>query len=90
MKQFLIATLVCVNVALLLVLMLGSDRPSAEAQVYGSGNDYVVTTGHISDTWDALYIIDRRTRKLGAWRVDRTTKKLTPYRGRDLAADFKR
>lgn len=87
MKKTLIVSLVCVNVVLLLALIvLNTDR--AEAQSLRGGNDYLVVTGRIEATVDAVYVLDMKTRRLAAWRFDPNTKRLRPYKGRLMTADF--
>lgn len=88
MKRTLIVTLVCVNVVLLAAL-IGVNLNRAEAQTLRGGNDYIMATGKIEASFDAVYVIDLRTRSLAAWRFDRTAKRLRPYKGRKLASDFK-
>lgn len=89
MKNLVIVMLVCVNVALLGVLMLGLAPQPAKAQVVGGGTNYVMHTAKISDNYDAVYVIDLRSRKMLAFRIDKTSKKLTPYTGVDLVRDFR-
>jgi len=90
MRRMLIVTLVCVNAALLLALVLGAKTPPANAQVVGGGADYLAVTGRIGSTNDAIYMIDLGQRKLAAFRYDPNTKDLQQYRGRDLVKDFGR
>ena len=47
-----------------------------------------MVTGRIESGFEAVYILDLKTRKLGAWRFDRTAKIFKPYRGRVLTSDF--
>ena len=69
------------------------NQPTAQAQMAYRGmypvTNYVVMTGKIGETWDALYVIDLSTRKLAAWKWDRTTKRLVVLSGRVLDKDFK-
>ena len=89
MKKTLIVTLACVNVALLGALVLGTATPTADAQVFGGGRDYLMLTANIGTDNDAVYIIDLATRRMLTWRYDRTNKRLAPFRGRDLTNDFR-
>lgn len=89
MKKPLIVALVCVNVVLLAALVALNLEP-AQAQVMRGGNDYLMTTGRVEASFDAVYVIDLKTRRLAAWRFDRTRKRLIPYRGRSLVTDFGR
>ena len=92
MKKVLIVTLVGINAALLLALMLGAGTGRADAQgVLGATTDYLVVTGQITSGWDGVYVIDLRKRYMVAFRFDKTKQKLIPYRGvRKLLLDFKR
>ena len=90
MKKALIVALVCVNVALLAAL-IGVNLNRAEAQTERGGNDYIMVTAQIEATpFDAVFVVDLKTRRMAGWRFDRTTKRMVPYKGRDLKADFKR
>ena len=89
MKRPLIITLVCVNAALLLALVLGTTIPRATAQVPGGGADYLLLTGQMSANYDAIYVLDLAQSRLLAYRFDRTRKTLIPYRGRPLRDDFR-
>ncbi|MHC4294227.1 MAG: hypothetical protein ACYSTL_01435 [Planctomycetota bacterium] len=90
MKKVLIITLVCVNVVLLASLILVAGVGRAEAQVYRGGTDYLMVTGKIGTNWEAVYVIDMETRRLLAWRFDRTKNRLLRFRGRMLQNDFRR
>ena len=89
MKKTLIVVLVCVNVTLLAALIaVNLDR--ADAQVVRGGNDFIMATGKVESTFDAIYVIDMKTRRLGGWRFDRTAKRLARYQVRPLEVDFKK
>jgi hypothetical protein len=90
MKKILIGTLVCVNVALLVTLILGYGAGPAKAQVVGGGADYLMVTGHIMGDADGVYIIDLAKRRLAAWKFDKTNKRLVAFRGHELKRDFGR
>ena len=90
MKKTLIVALVAVNVALIAALVLHAWTPQAKAQVFRGAPDYLVLTGRIGTDWDAVYIIDLKSRKLGVWRFDKTRKQLVQLRGRMLREDFGR
>ena len=47
-------------------------------------------TGKIEAAFDAVFVVDLKSRRLAAWRFDRTAKRLVPYKGRQLPVDFKR
>lgn len=89
MKKAVIVTLVGVNAALLLGLMLGVDAPKAQAQIIGARTDYLVLTGKVSKNLDAVYVIDVGKKRMIALHMDRTQKRLLPFRGaRRLDKDF--
>ncbi len=90
MKKTLIITLVCLNVALVAMLMFGTTTRTAKGQAVRGQADYLMITGEIRRDYDAIYIIDLAKRRMLAWRLDRTRKVLIPYRGRDLRSDFDR
>jgi len=87
MRKALIVALVCINIALLAALIGLNNR--ADAQTLRGGNDYVMVTGRIEAGFDAVYVVDLKSRRLAAWRFDRTTKRMKAYKGRTLATDFK-
>ena len=89
MKKILIVSLVCVNV-LLVAALISVNLNRAQAQVIRGGNDYVMITGRVEAGLEAVYVIDMKTRTLGAWWFDRTTKRLRPYTPRNLMSDFGR
>ena len=88
MKKALIVALVCVNVALLAAL-IAVNTSQAQAQTLRGGNDFIMATGKIESAFDAVYVIDMKSRRLAAWRFDRTARRLRPYKGRMLTTDFK-
>jgi hypothetical protein len=89
-RNKLLALLVCANVVLLAGLILRSTSlPSALAQGTGLAGNYVVVAGEVRDQFDALYLLDLRTRVLTCYLFDRTSKRLTPTDSRDLERDFR-
>ncbi len=88
MKKGLIVALVCVNVGLVAALVLVASAQPAEAQIIGAGTDYLVVTGKISSDYEAVYVLDLSKMALGAWKIDKTTKKFKPYRPHSLKRDF--
>lgn len=90
MKRFVIAALICANVALLAILALQAV-PTAQGQddIYFRRTNYVLVTGQIQSGYDAIYVIDVGAQRLGAWRFDLTTKRLVAFRGRELGNDFR-
>lgn len=89
MKRIIIVGLIFVNVALAGALLLGMATQPAKAQVAGGANDYVVITGHIGTDWDALYILDLGSRKLGVWEFTKQDRRLKMIaQPQDLVRDF--
>jgi hypothetical protein len=87
MKSALVVLLVCINLALLAALVVVNVSP-ANAQTERGANDYIMVTGKVEAGFDAVYVIDLKTRRLAAWRFDRTKKTLVAYKGRVLETDF--
>ena len=88
MKRLAIILLVCINVALL-ALVLGKTLPRAEAQTMRGASDYLLMTGRIDQDEEVLYVIDVARRRLGTMRYDRTQGRMVPYGSRDLTRDFR-
>lgn len=87
MKRALIITLVCLNVALVAAVMLVSTPP-AQAQAVRGAPDYLMVTAAITAGNDGVFVLDMAQRRLGAWKYDKTARRMMPYRGRQLARDF--
>ncbi len=90
MKKELIVALVCLNVGLLTALLVGPLTEPAKAQVAVGGSNYLVVTGTYRGDDEAVYIIDLRSRRLAAWRFDRTKKNMVGFGARELSRDFGR
>ena len=92
MKRALVVTLVCINAALLLGLVIGVNASDAKAQgMVGARTDYLIMTGHVGNDNDAVYVVDVRRQGMVAFRFDRNKKKLIAYRGvRKLKTDYRR
>ena len=90
MKTIVIMALLCVNVAMLAALLLGTSSPIAHAQVIGGGTDYTMVSGNSNAGYDVVYILDLNKRRLMGWRIDPTSHLLRPITGRDLRVDFRR
>ena len=88
MKRLAIILLVCVNVALL-ALVLGKTLPRAEAQTMHGASNYLLMTGKLDQDEEILYIIDVAQRRLGAMKWNRTQGRLVTYGARDLTRDFR-
>jgi len=89
MKRAIILALVCINLGLLAALIAGTVQ-EAQAQTMRGASDYLMVTGKIEANFDAIYILDLKTRRLAAWQFDRTAKRLRPFKGRVLTTDFPR
>ena len=90
MKTVLIGALICLNAALLGVLMLDTGSEQAHAQVVGGGTDYMAVTGNIGRDYQALYIIEVGQQRFAALKFDRDRKRLLQLgRDRALTTDFR-
>ncbi len=87
MKKALIVALVCINI-LLVAVLVNFNATKAQAQTERGANNYIMVTGRVESSFEAVWLLDLKTRKLGAWRFDRTRKILVPYTGRILTTDF--
>jgi hypothetical protein len=85
MKRFLIVGLVVLNGVLLTGLIHLNMEP-AHAQSFKS-TDYVVAVGEVRDDYEALYITDLSTRRMAAWKWDKTARRMVAFGGRSLVAD---
>ncbi len=89
-KSTLIALLVCINLVLLTGLILATySAPAALAQGTGLAGNYILVSGEIQNPYDALYLLDLKTRMLHAFKWDRSTKRLEYRDVRDLERDFR-
>lgn len=89
MKQAVIVTLVCLNLALLVAMISATTAP-AQAQAVGGRGDYLVVNGMIARGEDVIYIIDTGSRRLAAVRFSSPNGRLVPVAATDLARDFAR
>ena len=90
MKKALITILICLNVALLAALVGGMFVPKADAQVYRGASDYLMISGQMTSSTQNVYVIDLARRRLEGWRWDKTHRRMSQLRGRNLRTDFKR
>jgi hypothetical protein len=89
-KRTVISLLVCVNLILLTaIVLLSYSPPKALAQGVSLASNYLLVAGEIQNEFDALYILDVRTRVLHAFYFDRTNKKLVFGGLRYLERDFR-
>ena len=89
-KKRLTVALVCVNLALVAALVLVAAAPNAQAQGVIGGTDYLVVTGLISSSTEAVYVIDIGRQAMAAWKYDKNAKKTQVIGARSLKDDFKR
>ena len=89
-KSTWVALLVCLNLVLLTGIVLATySSPAALAQGTGLAGNYMVVSGEIQNPYDALYILDLKSRTLHAFMWDVATKRLTYTDFRDLERDFR-
>ncbi len=92
-RRSVIAILVGVNLVLLAALLMGSySLPAALGQGAARAGDFVcVTAKAAGQSYDVLYLLDVRGRKLyGFYPAAAQPVRLTATAPRDLAADFGR
>jgi hypothetical protein len=87
MKKALIVALVCINI-LLVAVLVNFNATKAQAQTERGANNFIMVTGRVESGFDAVWVLDLKSRRLGAWRFDRTKRILVPYVGRILTTDF--
>lgn len=91
-RKMILVALVALNLGLVASLVhLNTPAAHAKNPTYKTSyprTNYVVVTGRLAGV-DGLYIIDLRTRKLGAWKWNVGRKKLSPVGSRNLDADLK-
>lgn len=89
-KSTCVALLVCLNLVLLTALCLASySLPTAAAQGTGLAGNYLMISGEIQSDYDALYIIDIRSRALHSFYYDKGRRQLVYSDWRDLEKDFR-
>ncbi len=89
-KSTVISVLVCLNLVLLTAVGLAAySLPAAAAQGTGLSGNYAIVAGEIRDEYDALYVIDLRTRTLHAFYWDQGRRELVYSDWRDLERDFR-
>jgi len=95
-KDLILVALICVNVTLAsvaLVLYVGDAEPAAVAATSNRAGDYIMVTGPISDTREAVLIIDVVAQRANLYVPKAgTTAAGTPFElkaSRNLATDFK-
>ncbi|HUU95842.1 MAG TPA: hypothetical protein VM487_08875 [Phycisphaerae bacterium] len=89
-KRTCLSLLVCVNLVLLTAIVLFAySPPAALAQGTGLAGNYLVVTGEIQNEYDALYLIEMRSRTLHVFYYDKTRKELYYSDVRSLERDFR-
>ena len=92
-KQLLITLLVCLNVGLLAMLMVGPGARTTQAQIMGGTAPYVTTSALYDPNQEAIFVVDLVRRKLVAFRLEQNAAGdlvLRELSGRDLVRDFGR
>ena len=87
MKQVIIVALLCLNAALLVALVVGTNSP-ATAQAVGGRGDFAVTTGKLNLNLDVVYILDTASRRVAVLRYDRASNRMQPVGRTELSRDF--
>ena len=87
MKKTLIGSLVAINIALVLALVLGQN-PAKAQQVPRGYPDYLAIAGRVATNVDCVFVLDMPKRKLAAFEFDPAAKRVMRYRARDLKKDF--
>jgi hypothetical protein len=90
-KSVWLTLLICVNLVLLTgIFIVGSPPRAAQAQATALSGNYVVVTGNIQSTLDAVYLLDLRERMLHAFFYEKGARRMQ-YAAppRDLERDFR-
>lgn len=89
-KNSLLSLLLCVNVGLLVALALATTSPKlALAQASGLSGHYLAVSAEVRDQFDALYLLDTRSRLLHGFYYDLGARRLQYLGSRDLERDFR-
>lgn len=89
-KTLVLVALVVLNVALLAALVARSSPPRAAwAQASGLNDNYLIVTAEVRDQYDAVYLLDTRSRYLHAFWFDLGRRQLQYAGFRDLERDFR-
>lgn len=92
MKRFDLAGLIALNCVLLIVLAVLSfaPQPTAEAQIGGAGQNYIMVGGQIPGRVNStVYITDLSSGRMIAVTYDQNRGQLAIDAGRDLTGDFR-
>ena len=90
MKRFLIAALICANLALVAAMVFHA-RPQKAYAARRRGGDYTMVTMRKTSDQDAVIVIDSTTGMIMGWYPDVSRKnnvRMIPLGPRDLARDF--
>ena len=94
-RNVLLGGLLMLNIGLLLGLVSATAPPkSAMASMLqdaapGLSSNYMVVSGEVQDQFDALYVLDVKTRALYAFVWDRGARQFQLKAARDLQRDFR-
>jgi hypothetical protein len=88
-----IIALICLNVALLAMILIGPGAKPGQAQVVGASGRYVVVSGEYEPNKDAIYLVDAARGAIVGFQLVPTAEGGTALQevpGRDLLRDFDR
>lgn len=89
-KRTVLSMLIFVNAALVAALLMSAyPTPRAYAQGTGLGGNYLIVAGQIRDQFDALYMLDLRSRILHAFMFNSGNKQLEYVDSTSLDRDFR-
>lgn len=89
-RHWILSGLVCLNAVLATALVIMAwPLPTAHAQATGLAGNYMMVAGEVRDQFDALYVVDMRSRIVHAFYYDIGTKQLRYADSRDLERDFR-
>ena len=89
-RNLILATLVVLNVALLAAIAAHSTSPRrALAQPAGLSQNYLIVTAEVRDQYDAVYLLDARSRYLHGFWFDLGRRQYQYAGFRDLERDFR-
>ena len=93
MRRGIIIALICLNIGLLAMILIGPGTAPSQAQVVGASGRYIVFSGEYEPNKDAIYLVDAARGAMVAFRLVPTAEGGTALQelpGRDLLRDFDR
>jgi len=89
-KTLLLVALIVLNAVLVLALVARTSQPRlAWAQGTGLNENYLIVTAEVRDQYDAVYLLDTRSRYLHAFWFDLGRRQLQYAGFRDLERGFR-